>query len=87
MNIKFAHTNIISANWESLVQFYAKVFGCIPVPPQRNQSGLWLEKGTGVKNAQLKGMHLRLPGYGIPKLFLLRNLLQTNKVLVILLFR
>ncbi|NVO10340.1 MAG: VOC family protein [Bacteroidales bacterium] len=64
MPTKYAHTNIISENWESLTKFYIEVFDCKPVPPQRNQSGEWLEKGTGVKNASLKGMHLRLPGHG-----------------------
>lgn len=27
-------------------------------------SGAWLDKGTGVKNAELSGIHLRLPGFG-----------------------
>ncbi len=64
MKIKYAHTNIISKDWEKLADFYIKVFNCKPVPPKREQSGEWLEKGTGVKNASLKGIHLRLPGHG-----------------------
>lgn len=64
MSIKYAHTNIISSDWKTLTHFYINVFDCEPVPPQRNQSGTWLEKGTGVKNAHLQGMHLRLPGLG-----------------------
>ncbi|MCB0594173.1 MAG: VOC family protein [Lewinellaceae bacterium] len=64
MPTKYAHTNIISANWEKLAQFYIDVFGCQPVPPARDQSGEWLSRGTGVKGAALQGMHLRLPGYG-----------------------
>lgn len=63
MKIRYAHTNIIAKDWKKLADFYSEVFHCVPVPPQRNQSGQWLEKGTGVKNAALKGMHLRLPGY------------------------
>ena len=47
-----------------LVDFYIETFGCRIVPPVRNQSGNWLEQGTGVKNAQLEGAHLLLPGYG-----------------------
>jgi catechol 2,3-dioxygenase-like lactoylglutathione lyase family enzyme len=46
------------------MDFYINVFECTPVPPQRNQSGEWLEKWTGVKNAHLQWMHLRLPGHG-----------------------
>jgi predicted enzyme related to lactoylglutathione lyase len=64
MPTRYAHTNIICEDWENLTDFYIKVFDCKPVPPKRNQSGEWLEKGTGVKNASLKGMHLRLPGHG-----------------------
>lgn len=64
MNIKYGHTNIITKNWKNLANFYEKVFGCIPVPPERNQKGEWLDKGTGILNAHLQGMHLRLPGYG-----------------------
>lgn len=64
MAVRYAHTNIIAGDWRSLVDFYIRVFGCTPVPPERDQSGAWLEKGTGVKNAALRGMHLRLPGHG-----------------------
>ena len=64
MKAKFKHTNIISHNWEILSRFYQDVFGCIPVSPIRYLSGDWLEKGTGIKNAQVTGIHLRLPGYG-----------------------
>lgn len=62
--MKYVHTNIISKDWRKLADFYTKVFECVIVPPERNQSGDWLSKGTGVPNASLKGAHLRLPGYG-----------------------
>lgn len=62
--MKFAHTNIVSTNWKLLVDFYVMTFNCKVVPPIRNQSGGWLEKGTGLKNAKLEGAHLLLPGYG-----------------------
>ncbi len=62
--IKYAHTNIIAEDWRKLMQFYIDVFACVPVPPQRDQSGDWLSQGTGVPNAALEGMHLRLPGHG-----------------------
>lgn len=64
MTVKYGHTNIITQDWKRLAGFYELVFGCIPVPPQRNQQGDWLDKGTGMQNAHLQGMHLRLPGYG-----------------------
>ncbi|MBT8306330.1 MAG: VOC family protein [Maribacter sp.] len=62
--MKFAHTNIVSVNWKELVDFYVKTFECKIIPPIRRQSGKWLEKGTGLENAQLEGAHLLLPGYG-----------------------
>ncbi len=64
MNIRYAHTNIVARDWERLADFYIQVFDCIPKPPKRSQSGAWLDKGTGVKNAALEGMHLSLPGHG-----------------------
>jgi predicted enzyme related to lactoylglutathione lyase len=64
MSMKYVHTNIISKDWKKLVQFYIDVFECTPAPPERDLKGEWLDKGAGLKNAHLKGMHLRLPGYG-----------------------
>ena len=64
MPTRYAHTNIIAADWRRLAEFYQRTFGCEPVPPERNQSGKWLEAGTGVRGAALQGVHLRLPGYG-----------------------
>jgi len=62
--MRFAHTNIVSLDWKKLSDFYIKTFDCKIVPPIRNQSGKWLDKGTGLKNAKLEGAHLLLPGYG-----------------------
>ena len=64
MSIRYTHINIVSADWKKLVKFYQEVFGCIPIPPERDYSGTWLDRGTGVNKAHLKGMHLRLPGTG-----------------------
>ena len=61
---KFVHTNIIAQDWRRLADFYQQVLGCTPVPPERNLSGQWLDDGTGVPGAEIRGMHLRLPGYG-----------------------
>ncbi len=63
MKIKYVHTNIIANDWILLSDFYINVFNCVPKLPKRNLSGEWLDKGTGVKDAMLKGMHLHLPGY------------------------
>ena len=62
--MRYVHTNIISSDWNTLATFYITVFNCKPVPPVRNQSGSWLDTCTGVRNAHIRGVHLRLPGHG-----------------------
>ncbi len=64
MAIKYAHTNLIAKDWKHLLMFYQKVFGCIPIPPERDLSGDWLDQATGVAGSHIQGIHLRLPGYG-----------------------
>ncbi|MFN8575868.1 MAG: VOC family protein [Candidatus Sericytochromatia bacterium] len=63
MHIKYGHTNIITNDWKKLCDFYEIVFKCVPIAPKRDQKGLWLDKGTGLKNAHIQGMHMKLPGY------------------------
>ncbi len=64
MPTRYTHTNLIARDWRRLAAFYQRVFGCVPVPPERHLSGDWLEAATGVSRAELHGQHLRLPGYG-----------------------
>ncbi len=64
MDAKYVHTNLVAEDWRKLARFYEQVFGCTPVPPERKLAGRWLEDGTGVAGAQIRGIHLRLPGYG-----------------------
>ncbi len=64
MPTKYAHTNLIAKDWRRLAAFYQEVFGCVPVPPERDLSGDWVDKATGISGAHIFGMHLRLPGYG-----------------------
>lgn len=61
---KYVHTNLIAQDWRLLANFYQQVFGCVPVPPERDFQGEQLEAGTGLPGAHLRGVHLRLPGYG-----------------------
>ena len=62
--MRFIHTNIVSENWKQLSDFYINVFKCKVKPPERNLSGKWLEDVTDIKNAEIQGVHLILPGYG-----------------------
>jgi predicted enzyme related to lactoylglutathione lyase len=61
--IKYAHTNIITDDWRRLADFYITVFDCKPLYPERDLRGEWLDRATAIKNANLRGIHLKLPGY------------------------
>jgi predicted enzyme related to lactoylglutathione lyase len=60
----FVHVNLIARDWHALAAFYVQVFGCIPLPPERDLAGEWLDRATGLSDAHIRGMHLRLPGCG-----------------------
>jgi catechol 2,3-dioxygenase-like lactoylglutathione lyase family enzyme len=63
MNAKYVHTNLIAEDWKKLAKFYQDTFGCEPVLPERDFKGDDLDAGTGISNAHLEGVHLRLPGF------------------------
>ncbi|HCY86196.1 MAG TPA: glyoxalase [Desulfobacteraceae bacterium] len=62
--MKYVHTNIAARDWKTLADFYCSVFDCRIKPPERDYSGDWLDRATGLTGARLKGAHLILPGYG-----------------------
>ncbi len=62
--IRYAHTNVVAKDWKKLASFYEVVFQCTPIFPDRDLSGEWLEKATGLENANIRGIHLRMPGFG-----------------------
>lgn len=64
IDARFVHVNIVARNWRRLAQFYAEVFGCVPLPPERDLAGEWLETATDIPEAHIRGVHLRLPGHG-----------------------
>jgi predicted enzyme related to lactoylglutathione lyase len=64
MPVRFAHTNLVARDWRRLAEFYQEAFGCRAIPPQRDLSGSWLDQATGLENARITGVHLRLPGHG-----------------------
>lgn len=55
---------MIARDWRALARFYQDVLGCTPVPPERDFRGPDLDAGTGLRDAHLRGAHLRLPGFG-----------------------
>lgn len=64
LDARYAHTNLVAQDWQALTRFYVELFGCVRVPPERDYAGPLLEAGTGIPGARLRGVHLRLPGYG-----------------------
>jgi hypothetical protein len=62
--VKFTQTNLIAKDWERLARFYENVFGCIRLLPERNLSDKWINDATSLSDISIKGVHLRLPGYG-----------------------
>jgi len=64
MKVRYVHTNIVTQNWQRLAEFYQKALDCEQLEPSLDIGGKWLADGTGVPNARLTGIHLRLPGYG-----------------------
>jgi catechol 2,3-dioxygenase-like lactoylglutathione lyase family enzyme len=61
---RYGHTNLIAREWRALAGFYETVFGCRPVPPERDLSGEAVARGSGVPGAVIRGVHLLLPGHG-----------------------
>jgi catechol 2,3-dioxygenase-like lactoylglutathione lyase family enzyme len=64
LSARYGHTNLIARDWQALAAFYERAFGCVPVQPVRDLEGDALERGSGVPDARLEGVHLRLPGWG-----------------------
>lgn len=62
-SIKYVHTNLIAKDWKKLASYYVEVFNCERVYPERNLSGKWIDELAAIKDAEIKGIHLRLPGY------------------------
>jgi predicted enzyme related to lactoylglutathione lyase len=65
MIARYAHTNIVAADWRRVAKFYEEVFGCVPVPPERHYRGGWINDVTALpEEVSLEGIHLKLPGHG-----------------------
>ena len=61
---RYVHTNLTARDWRALATFYCEVFGCVPRGAERDLSGAWLDRFTGLDGARLRGVHLTLPGGG-----------------------
>ncbi|HSP34956.1 MAG TPA: VOC family protein [Thermoanaerobaculia bacterium] len=64
MRATFGHVNLIARDWRRLSRFYQDVFGCTPVPPDRDYRGDDVDRATALRDAHITGEHLRLPGFG-----------------------
>lgn len=61
---RYGHTNLVARDWRRLARFYEELFGCEPVPPERDYRSPDLDRATNLADAHLTGVHLRLPGHG-----------------------
>jgi len=64
LQARYAHTNLVASDWQRLARFYAEVFGCVPLLPERDYSGESFDRLVAIDGARLQGIHLRLPGHG-----------------------
>ena len=53
MPMKYAHINLIAKDWKRLSTFYQEVFGCETIPPERDLSGEWLDRATGLSKSHI----------------------------------
>lgn len=61
--IRYSHTNLIAKDVPLLVAFYRDVLSCRSIGQQRDLSGEWVDRLTGIAGAHIFGEHLALPGY------------------------
>lgn len=62
--MRYLHVCINAKDWRKVSQFYQNVFGCVPLKPQRNYTGEWIEKlWGGLEGFHVEGEHVGVPGY------------------------
>ena len=61
---RYVHTNLVARDLITLTDFYRRVFGCTPAVPAQTLAGKWVADITGVNDAEIRVVHLRLPGSG-----------------------
>lgn len=61
--IKYVYSTLLAKEWRKLADFYINVFQCEPRSSEFRFSGNWLDGLTGLKNAEVDGIQLSLPGY------------------------
>lgn len=62
--MRFGHVNLVARDWRALAAFYCHFLGCTMLAPERDLHGNTIDAGVGVSDARIRGVHLRLPGYG-----------------------
>ena len=64
MPTRYAHVNIIAADWQRLCDFYEQVFDCEPVSSERDHHGPHIAALTAAPGLRIRGRHMRVPGHG-----------------------
>lgn len=63
-SVRYAHTNLVANDWRRLVDFYVRIFNCVPVSSERDHGGPQFDALTARPGIKARGQHLRLPGHG-----------------------
>lgn len=64
MPTRYAHVNIMAADWQRLADFYETVFDCEPVSTERDHHGPHIDALTAESGQRFRGRHFRVPGHG-----------------------
>ena len=61
--MRFGHVNLVARDWQLLADFYCTYLGCVRLEPVRDLQGPLVDAGVGSREARIRGVHVRLPGY------------------------
>ena len=62
--MRFGHVNLVARDWQVLADFYCSYLGCTRLEPIRDLHGPLIDAGVGCADARIRGVHVRLPGFG-----------------------
>ena len=58
---RLLHVNINAKDWKKVAAFYETVFGCVQVPPEKEITGDFAARLTGMEGTQIRGIALAFP--------------------------
>ena len=58
---RLLHVNINAKDWKKVAAFYETVFGCVQVPPEKEITGEFAARLTGMEGTQIRRIALAFP--------------------------